>query len=363
MLKDDFQELQRHIQPSDTLIEQTKAKMQQALLERKHKEKKFKQTVKIIYRTAATAACILFVTIIGFYFNQVNNVSKGMSATTAMDNSSPKEAVTSQFDSSPENLLPNEQTTSVIVSENAKKESADATQQSNNMKSSSIYKTSSKMENGASVSNPDQEKNLQTVLPVTSDIILSHLTPGEHVNSVRLNNGSLNFITPEYAYRPLRFHFVPSKSVTWTQEEYFHYLECNPLPMEIPSDLALLYLNSDSKIRVTVNSDGTVSNDKVTFTYGLANAENSKNVLDRQLKITTAKGTIPNSDIIFFFDKENASKIKEITVNVGYQPKEINDQKIDVYCAQFMYNNVGYYIESQCLTQEEFIKVLLSIIK
>lgn len=35
----------------------------------------------------------------------------------------------------------------------------------------------------------------------------------------------------------------------------------------------------------------------------------------------------------------------------------------DVYIAEFMLNDIGYYIKSENLTQEEFVNVLLPIVK
>ncbi|WMJ24117.1 hypothetical protein RBG61_05485 [Paludicola sp. MB14-C6] len=369
MFKNDFQELQRQINPSDALIEQTKSKMHQAL-----QQKKSKKIMKIIYRTTATAACFLFVAVTGYCWNDITNVAKEMTHKAAIYNSSATSGIANDIMISDVTHSSSKKDSAATASESKQANTSSQSQESakNDSKELSIN-AESKNTNGnenssqpANVENPSLE--IQKAPPATSNTILTYLEPGVHSNSVRLNNGSLNFVSPEKAFiKPFAFSFFKPDFTDWTQEQYFKYLGRDPRPTEIPLDLSLTNLDHDSKLKLIVHKDGTVANDNITFTY--CAKDDKKAVVHRQLQITTGKDKIPKSELLFYFDKENASEIKDIPINVGYQSKTLLNEKkepiktYDVYFTQFLYKDIGYYMETQCLTQEEFINILLSIIK
>lgn len=91
------------------------------------------------------------------------------------------------------------------------------------------------------------------------------------------------------------------------------------------------------------------------------------NPLRRKLLIEVSKDELPVADVLYSFDKVEVSKAKknELTVGVYKAPYYDGDSKpagyINQYIAEFIIDNVGYRIISENLSQEEFIKVLISM--
>ena len=91
------------------------------------------------------------------------------------------------------------------------------------------------------------------------------------------------------------------------------------------------------------------------------------NPLRRKLLIEVSKDELPVADVLYSFDKVEVSKVKknELTVGVYKAPYYDGDSKpagyINQYIAEFIIDNVGYRIISENLSQEEFIKVLISM--
>lgn len=83
--------------------------------------------------------------------------------------------------------------------------------------------------------------------------------------------------------------------------------------------------------------------------------------------IEVSKNKIPESDVIYEAEKVKVSKIKNTELTVGsYKDPYYKGEKepagySENYIAEFISGNVGYRIKSENISQEEFIKILLSM--
>lgn len=200
--------------------------------------------------------------------------------------------------------------------------------------------------------------------------IETELKDGEHTQTVKLSNGELNFNIGDfnYAQKRVNLDFAGAHKKEWTIEQVNEYLGRDFRPTELPTGLK--DFSNSGKWQVAVNSDGSMAYDSFTVGYR-ENDSDEYQPLERKLTIDASKGKIPFQCGIYKTDLTKKSNINGVELFVGYRkesygPYDDNHTPTgyyDMYVAEFIYKDIGYYILSDNLTQEEFINILFSIIK
>lgn len=179
---------------------------------------------------------------------------------------------------------------------------------------------------------------------VKNDRIVTYLSDKEFVSDVELKDGNLSFdndyVVPLENNDYLSTENIISKD--YTVSEYIEYLGFDPKPSYIPSNIKDLTPNSQPLF--TTNKD-VIINDNYTFTYGND---------DCSLKVTVSKDHLPKNSKT---SSEPSSRINSTKLTTSF------DSSTNEYFASFIYNSVGYNIQSKNISQKDFIKILLSIIK
>lgn len=179
--------------------------------------------------------------------------------------------------------------------------------------------------------------------------ILTSLNKSKSEEKVSLSNSILYFNHEKIKYKDSFNIKLPSKKYTknYGIEDYFNsYLKHNPIPDYLPQEL----LNSTKNNQILYyDLNGKIIDDKFILSYKYDTKE--------LLIVTT---------------KINISKISNINNIKNIKPSYIYDTKIKLcYCnnksslsyyAQFKYKDIYFFIESKNISQEDFVKVLLSIV-
>jgi len=177
--------------------------------------------------------------------------------------------------------------------------------------------------------------------------IITSLKDTEHSSVVELSNGLLNFgdsLPPMESL--LDFDPETTTQRSLTQAEYIEYLGVDPRPSYMLTELIEQPIDD---LMIVQNKDGTMVYDNGYFNY--SSQDNKKS-----LRISTSKNGYP-IDCAFIVNKNNSkSNINGIDVNVGYNQDSM-------YVATFMFNGIGYEVESYNIPQKEFIKILVSILQ
>ena len=223
-----------------------------------------------------------------------------------------------------------------------------------------------------SITYSDKDKNLkrENNINIVTDL-------EEYVQEVELTDGHIFFnsclaLESDIAYYDPNIAHLEK----WNTEQVTAYLGNTFVPSYIPKDLKTCqesytgtfmseYLNNTMWWTVAYDNDiiiydnfGVFYSDSFTDEY---------NPLRRKLLIEVSKDELPVADVLYSFDKVEVSKVKknELTVGVYKAPYYDGDSKpagyINQYIAEFIIDNVGYRIISENLSQEEFIKVLISM--
>ena len=232
--------------------------------------------------------------------------------------------------------------------------------------------------------------NIESSTPVVTDepFRIGGLADGQHSSKIVLNDGAygeLNFlpVNGSSADRALSPQYDPETmyQVQWGMDDVIEYLGTDFRPHYLPDDLEKYQgFNSDIDGIWTVffNNDGTVVS--FPWTFALSYSESFDDTYDpnrRRLFIEVGKGEVPFQCGLYLAESETPSNIKGNEVFVGYHRMNYGpytysgDVKspetripagyYDVYFAEFMYNGVGYYVEAENLSQEEFVEILLSL--
>lgn len=165
---------------------------------------------------------------------------------------------------------------------------------------------------------------------------------------IELSKGSMYFqnISGEFSSPGLSLGTMEGEKVSVKEEDYFAYLGKNPLPEYIPEGL----VKQDSGEQLLAKKeDGTFAEDVFLITY----KEASKNFLE----ISLSSEGIPEMDMAEEIPGYFINGIELKTAYYGNKPDEM------VFLAYFQEDGIGYKIKSKGISQEEFIKVLLSLIK
>lgn len=180
--------------------------------------------------------------------------------------------------------------------------------------------------------------------------ILTPLRNDEVTYEVSLSDGTLYFNNYTWYIEDLpTFDEEETYTKSYSKNEYIDYLEKNPLPLDLAKDLVDKTEEAQS---LYYNLDNLLIYDNFKFYY--SNNENTKN-----LSIIISKGDAPYYSPLSDNENLRESTMRKTNITLSYY-KDSNWQVH--YMAEFKYENIGYTIYSQNITQEEFIQILYSII-
>lgn len=165
---------------------------------------------------------------------------------------------------------------------------------------------------------------------------------------VELSKGSMSFqnIQGEFLTPGLHLGGLDEQAVSVSEADYFSYLGTEPLPEYIPEGM----VKQDSgKQQLTLDAEGGYEVDLFTVTY-----EGSQ---DSYMEILLSGQGIPKADEAagLLGNLINETEIK--TAYYGSEPEDMT------FIGYFQVDGVGYRIKTKGVSQEEFIKIILSVIK
>ncbi len=197
----------------------------------------------------------------------------------------------------------------------------------------------------------------------------TELKNGEYKPVVQLTNGVLNFIDSDVPQVSAKMYFDPEKTheEQWTQEQVENYLGKDVRPSYLPE----VFANSEQEAGtapqfIIMNNDGTVAYDNIGYYY----YADPGDMAAASLEVKASKGKLPRDCVLYRAKEQKKSDINGHEISVGHEKmQDVPDadsgkaETYDLYYAEFLYNGVGYRIVSKRLPQEEFVKVLLSMVK
>jgi hypothetical protein len=178
-----------------------------------------------------------------------------------------------------------------------------------------------------------------------SDIFVTKLTDGQHTEYVVLKEGSLSFDDGQgiaSVRPPLSLGNWGIDKEQWSREQYMQYLGKEITIGYMTEGLALQWEAAD----VRLSDDGSVEAD--SYTMGFASQEGES------LTICISKGRLPSTSRAEAIED---SHIRGSSLTVGIR------EGLSGYWAQFIHDGIGYYIESNLLSQAEFIQILYGILQ
>lgn len=180
--------------------------------------------------------------------------------------------------------------------------------------------------------------------------ILTSLNESKCEEKVSLSSDTLYFNNKNIKYKNSFKINLPAKKYTknYTMEDYFKsYLKYNPIPEYLPQEL----LNkTDSNQTLYYNLDVKLIDDKFILSYKYDTKE---------LSIVTTKINISKISSLYKVKNIRKSAIGKTKVKICYA----KDNSSYMYFSEFKYKDIYFFIESKNISQEEFIKTLLSVIK
>lgn len=174
-------------------------------------------------------------------------------------------------------------------------------------------------------------------------IIITELIPNKTIQTVKVNDGVLYFTDISEVLDNNKINqnlgTLDSLTIEWTKEEYMSYLgkivELSNLPDGFTID--------NESIRVYQNKEGIIKSDE----YYIAYTSNET----RSIELYLRKGKLPNKS---YKNLSADSEIKKNKLSIVY------NRDFNHYQAQFMLDDIGYFLSVENLTQEEFIKIIYS---
>jgi|GEM_PF-4868655 len=201
--------------------------------------------------------------------------------------------------------------------------------------------------------------------------IKTELQSGKFKSVVQLSNGVLNFIDPsDVPQTSAKLWFDPKTTheEQWTQEQAVAYLGKDVQPEYLPEVFTKTEQTAGKTPQfVIMNNDGTVAYDNISYYYnGDPDDANSPS-----LSVQASKGKLPRDCLLYRSKDQTKSNISGHEISVGHEM--LKDEVLtesgtptgsyDLYYAEFLYEGNGYRVVSRRLPQEEFVKVLLSLVK
>ena len=174
-------------------------------------------------------------------------------------------------------------------------------------------------------------------------IILTELIPNGTIQTVNVNDGILYFnnLSEEADNIKVNQNFgIPdSLKKEWTKEEYMSYLGKKIELSYLPDGF---FMEKES-IHVYKNKEGIIKSDEYYAAY-TANE-------NQRIELSVRKGKLPSKS---YQGLAEESEIKQTKLSIVYI------EGLNSYQAQFLLDNIGYYLSVENITQEEFIKILYS---
>ncbi len=174
-------------------------------------------------------------------------------------------------------------------------------------------------------------------------IIVTELRTNETIQTVNVVGGVLYFNDVSEEIDRIKMNqnlgILDSFSVEWTKEEYMSYLGKNIELSYLPDGFAM----EKESIRVYENKEGIIKSEEYYAAYTA--------IENQRIELYLRKGKLPGKS---YKDLPTESVIKNNKLSILYI-KDFNN-----YQAQFILDDIGYYLSVENLTQEEFIKILYS---
>ena len=195
------------------------------------------------------------------------------------------------------------------------------------------------------------------------------LQNGKNEAVVKLSNGVLNFVDANTPATSAKLYFDPKTTheEEWTPTQVVKYLGKDARPGYLPAIFSTTEQTAGKTNQfVVMNNDGTVNYDNISYYYN----GSPDDATAPSLEVKVSKGKLPRDCVIYRASNQIPSNINGHTLSVGYEKIGVGlydensnpSQTYDQYSAEFLYDGIGYRVVSKGLQQEEFIKILLSII-
>lgn len=162
-----------------------------------------------------------------------------------------------------------------------------------------------------------------------------------------------------------------AEQVTLTPDEYLAYLGRDPRPAWLPADLTVQSPAEGSPRILYRSREGDSICECFSYTFSEPLPDGiAYDPTQRRLTMEVARDAVPLRDYGFLQEEETASYIGGVPLSVGravmtYGPYDAETHapagSYDVYTAEFVYDGIGYFLYSDNLTQQEFIKILCSL--
>ena len=174
-------------------------------------------------------------------------------------------------------------------------------------------------------------------------IILTELIPNGTIQTVTVKDGILYFndLSEELDNIKVNQNLGIPDSLTkeWTKEEYMAYLGKTIDISYLPDKFKMV----KESIRVYKNKEGIIKSDEY-YTAFTANK-------NQKIELFLRKGKLPGKS---YQDLPAESEIKQTKLSTLYR------EDLNSYQAQFILDDIGYFLSVENITQEEFIKILYS---
>ena len=182
----------------------------------------------------------------------------------------------------------------------------------------------------------DYDKDLKDGLKIT-----------EYDKSINLSKGDFNYKNLAYAKEGSSEGADGEDGVEeWSETKYIDYLGLDPRPTYLPENFKEVTSSNQTEI---VAEDQTLECDNFNFYYV---GENNS-----YISIDVSKGQLPIYSSSY---KENSSSISIVDDEISCS--EDLDTK-DEHLKEFMHNDIGYSITAKGVSEEDFIKMISSIIQ
>lgn len=169
----------------------------------------------------------------------------------------------------------------------------------------------------------------------------------EYDKSINLSKGDFNYKNVAYAKEGSSEGADKDDVVEkWSETKYIDYLGLDPRPTYLPDNFKEITSNNQSE---KVAKDKTLESDNFNFYYV---GENNS-----YISIDVSKGQLPVYSSSY---KENSSSISIIDDEVSYSEDEDTQ---DEHFKEFMHKDIGYSITAKGVSEEDFIKMISSIIE
>ena len=207
-------------------------------------------------------------------------------------------------------------------------------------------------------------KSKQSPAPNTGDQTISSTTPSERItlsdptlptdetpvsdptmSSAENGNKIVIFSVDRIVKEEMGIALFRDDFISMTKDELTDYYGCNVFP-DVPSDIT----PKEQRWGLYRRNQGTGDIYYEQNRQAYENADQS-----RVLVVETRKGRHPFFDFVIFPDAEEYSTIRGQDMVIG----QYSDGS---YCAWFLYNNVGYYLYANGLTQDELVAIIESLI-